>query len=207
MRSRHPLVMTVAWGLTAGLLAGCDTPSRIVKYPEGSLQVQFEDATAHSTCLVASVAMAANYLLGERVYTEAGIRQALHRAGLYETRVGDLQTYLANEKLHMVVLKGTLDGKPPLSLRYWLQNRGYPVICVINRRDNSPSFNHAVVAIGISRTLEGPPADSIHYLDPASPLQLHSEGLDAFETLWARGENAMMIVVAPPPDAGSDPVR
>ncbi len=197
-------IAAVGLGLVA---AGCEAPKRVMQYPEGTLPVRYEDATTYSTCLVASVAMTANYLVGERQYTEAGIRQALHQAGLYETRVGDLQEYLQGQKLHLVVLKGTTGGKPPLSLRYWLQDRGYPVICVINRHENSPSFNHAIVVIGISRTPEGPPADTIHYLDPASPMQLHSEGVEAFETMWARGEHAMMIVVAPPVDAEGDPGR
>jgi hypothetical protein len=70
---------------------------------------------------------------------------------------------------------------------------------VINRQAGNPAQNHAVVVIGISKIAQEESADRIHYLDPSSPVQLHSEAPAVFETNWARGEHAMMIVVQPPP--------
>jgi len=182
---------------TAFVLAGCQSPNRIAKYPPGSLRVCYEEATSHSSCLVASVAMAANYVVGERRFSEGGIRADLKRAGLDESRVGDLKTYLADQGLHLVTLAGRLDGNPPLGVKYWLLSRGYPVICVINRDPVDPNFNHAVVLIGISTTDNIESTDRIHYLDPSSAAMMHTDEAAIFETAWARGQHAMMVVVVP----------
>lgn len=187
-----------AWLLLPTLLAGCEASNRGGNYPAGALQVRYESATHHDTCLVASVAMAANYLLNEQQFTEDSIRQGLQQAKLDPTRIGDVETYMGQQGLHLVTLRGRMDGKPPASLRYWLLQRGYPVVCVINRQADNPDYNHAVVVIGISQTAPPESADMIHYLDPASPRQLHSQELGEFESLWSRGQNAMLIVVAPP---------
>lgn len=176
---------------------GCESPHRIAKYPDGSLQVRYEEATTHSSCLVASVAMAANYVVGERRFSENGIREDLKRAGWDESRVGDLKTYLTEQGLHLVTLAGSLDGNPPVSLKYWLLRRGYPVICVINRDPVDPNFNHAVVLIGISTTGDIESTDRIHYLDPSSADPLHADDAVKFEAAWARGQYAMMVVVVP----------
>jgi hypothetical protein len=188
--------------LLAGLglaSAGCEQPRQSAKYPEGALPVRYEASTAYSGCLIACVAMAANYLLDRSEFSETGIRQAMRQAGLDETRITDVKKYLAGKGLHLVALSGGLDGKPPGSLEYWVRQRGYPAICVINRQPDNPRFNHAVTAIGISGTGPVESADTIHYLDPSSPKQLHSEEAGAFEANWARGRHAMLIVVHPPP--------
>ncbi len=184
--------------------AGCAAPPRkVVSHPPGTLRVIYEQSTAHSTCLVASAVMAANYVLDRRALTEEGLRQELAARGLDETRVADIRAFLAERGLHLVVLQGRLDGEPPAGLEYWLKNRGYPVICVINRQPGDPAFNHAVVVIGISSNPQTPGVDMIHYLDPSSAEPLHSVERPVFQILWAGGDWAMMVVVRPP-EQGSD---
>lgn len=178
---------------------GCEQASRTAKYPEGALQVRYEASTRYSGCLIACTAMAANYLLDKTAFTEASIRHDLELAQLDESLVGDVKKYLETKKLHLVGLTGRLDGKPPASLEYWVQERGYPAICVINRQPDSPGQNHAVLVIGISKTKPDEKSDRIHYLDPSSPAHLHSEEQPVFEANWSRGGYAMMIVVQPPP--------
>jgi len=197
MSQRGATSLWVALIVIAAFLAGCESPNRIAKYPEGSLRVRYEEATTHSSCLVASIAMAANYVVGERRFSENGIREDLKRAGLDESRVRDLKTYLAGQDLHLVTLAGSLEGDPPIGLQYWLLRRGYPVICVINRDPVDPNFNHAVVLIGISTTGDIESTDRIHYLDPSSVSPLHTDDATKFEADWARGQYAMMVVVVP----------
>lgn len=177
---------------------GCQEAQRVAKYPEGALQVRYESSSKYSGCLIASVAMAANYLLNKTTFSEASIRSDLLVAGLDESRIGDVKKYLGEKGLHLITLSGCLDGKPPASLKYWVNDRGYPVICVINRQPSDPALNHAVVVIGISKMGSVESADRIHYLDPSSPVQLHGEELATFQANWARGQHAMMIVVQPP---------
>jgi hypothetical protein len=202
----------LAGGIFCGL-AGCEQPQRkLVTFPAGTLPVHYEVASAPTACLVASVTMAANYVLGERRFTEPDLRTALARQKLDEKRVGDLKKYLAEQGLELVVLTGRPDGEPPLGLRYWLLTRGYPVICVINRQGANPDlkthagsqYNHAVVVTGFSANPAQPSADIVYYLDPSTPDPLQSVGLAEFETLWARGDYAMMVIVKPPePSPGS----
>ena len=172
----------------------------MAKYPPGALQVRYEASTKYSGCLIACTAMAANYLLNKTAYSEASIRQELLLTRLDESRVGDVKKYLETKGLHLITLSGKLNAKPPAGLRYWVNERGYPVICVINRQPENPAANHAVVVIGISKMDEKDSADRIHYLDPSSPVQLHSEDPAIFDANWACGQRAMMIVVQPPPD-------
>ena len=122
-----------------GLLGGC-APKEFAKYPEGSLRVAYEESNSYSGCLAASTAMAANYLTDQRKFSEKGIREALKKANLDEARVGDVKAWLETQRLYLLTLSGTLDGKPPASLSYWLVQRGYPVICVINRHENDVKF-------------------------------------------------------------------
>lgn len=192
--------------VTLGQLSGC-APKQFANYPAGSLPVAYEESNSYTGCLVASTAMAANYLIGQRQFSEKSIREALKLAKLDETRPGDVKAWLETQGLYLLTLSGTLDGKPPASLGYWLLRRGYPVICVINRHDKDRDFNHAVVVIGFSKTAGNETADRIHYLDPASAKVLHSEDRKTFETLWARGEHAMMIVIAPPQEPATGPAR
>jgi len=198
--------LLVFMGLPLAVAAiGCSQTRPPVTFPPGTLPVRYEASTRHTTCLVASVAMAANYLLGERVYTEANIAQALKNEGKDETSTADLKAYLESKGLYLLTLSGQMDGKPPTSIRYWVQTRRYPVICVINSQENDPRFNHAVVVTGIGPKSETELSDTVHYLDPSDGQPLHSVPVAEFETLWARGQHAMMIVVAPPREAASGP--
>jgi len=194
-----PIVLMTCVGAA---LIGCEaTPKKPVKFPEGTIRLRYESAESYSTCMVASVAMVGNHLLGKQRFSESAIRTALKRHGRDETLVADLKAFLADEGLHLVVLQGRLDGKPPLQLGYWVKSRGYPAICIINRDpDGDPGFNHAVVVIGISENPEDGLADTIHYFDPATVEPLHSDPADEFDTIWGRCQRAMMIVVAPPTD-------
>jgi hypothetical protein len=197
---RTSIVLAVAVSLV--VLAGCDQPRRSFKLPDGCVQVRYEAATQYSTCLVASVAMAANYLAESRKFSETRIQKDLKRLGYDETRVGDMKAYLAQapEKLDLISLSGQLDAEPPTGLQYWLEQRGYPVICVINRHPQAdPGFNHAVVVIGICTNPNSGSADIIHYLDPSSADQLHTATADEFEVFWAAGQHVMMVVCRLPP--------
>jgi hypothetical protein len=148
---------------------------------------------------VAAVVMASNYVLGERRLTENLVRDELRRSGRDETAIEDLKDFLPSKGLHMVTLAGTIDGKPPTSLRYWVMQRGYPVICIINREGEDPAFNHAVVVTGIQAKPGESPTDIITCLDPSLPQAIDNVSAAEFGILWERGLHAMMIVVAPPP--------
>jgi hypothetical protein len=169
-----------------------------MKYPAGALKVGYEDATEPSSCLVASVAMAANYLLGEREFSEALMLKEFKHMGRDETSISDIKEYMVEKGLYMFNLAGELDTVPPISLRYWLEKRGYPVICIISEHPGGPEFNHAVVVIGICANPKRGSVDSIHYFDPSSFEALTSMDAKNFEKLWDRGGRAMLIVVKPP---------
>ncbi len=173
-------------------------------YPEGALRVRYEPATRFSSCLSASVAMAAEYV-DKRPFSEPGVRRGLHDAKLDETRPDDLARWLRTQRLDMIVLAGEFHDRAPVGLRWWVMQRGYPVICVINRKGDDPQYNHAVVVIGMkSNATEGAgPTDTVYYLDPSSTHGLETVDAEAFETWWTRGRRTMMIVVRPPPDAGT----
>jgi hypothetical protein len=83
--------------------------------------------------------------------------------------------------------------------------RGYPVICIINRHGTDVQFNHAVVVTGFSRNTEPGVADIVYYLDPSAKESLLTATAADFEQMWARGDRAMMLVVAPPEEAASAP--
>jgi hypothetical protein len=208
-RSAFPPAKQSEWALLFGYLvlalAGCESTEKEkrqpAKYPQDTLRVRYESAESYSTCLVASISMSANYVLGKREFSEESIRTALKSTGRDETLVADLKAYLAEQGLHLITLTGRIDGKPPVRLGYWVQSRGYPVICIINRDPESdPGFNHAVVVIGISANPEDGAADKIHYFDPSAPQPLQSDPVARFQTFWGRCDRAMMIVVAPPSD-------
>lgn len=190
---------SIAPGTLVALLAvGCQSPDRRNQLPAGCVPVQYVQANSHTTCLVACVAMAANYLEGEFRFSEKGILNELRARGLDESRVSDVKQYLDAEGFYLVTLAGRLHDEPPTGLAYWLLRRGYPVICVINRQGHEPQFNHAVVVVGLTRSSGVESADKIHYFDPASAMQFHTDEVPAFNELWIRGQNAMMVVIRPP---------
>jgi ABC-type bacteriocin/lantibiotic exporter with double-glycine peptidase domain len=200
----NPMKSILSIGITSVLLgffaAGCQQPKeKVHHYPRGALQVPYEGATSHTTCLVASTAMAANYLEGQHTYSEQSMLRQLKQMGMDETRVGALKQFLARDGLHLLAFKGDLDDKPPLGLEYLLEKRGYPVICVINYDESGdPDYNHAVVVIGISENPGPVSTDVIHYFDPVSQHQLHTVDDATFKQMWARSGQAMMIVTRAP---------
>ncbi len=190
-----PLMLSV-------LLAGCQAPQRVMTYPKGCWPVRYEPAVSHSSCLVASIVMAANYRLDKRQYSVPQVCRELKALHLDETSIADMNTYLERNGLALLTLSGNPSSKPPTGLQYWLRERRYPVICVINRRGSDERFNHAVVVIGITKN-SAEPADTVHYMDPSAQDPVLSCSITDFEVLWARGRNAMMIVIAPPQAAGA----
>jgi hypothetical protein len=196
----------VALACVTLLAPGCETPPREgAKYPPDTLRVRFERSDHHSTCLVASVAMAANYVTGDRRFSEKGMMEAIRQRGGDESLVADVKAFVAAEGLHLFAYRhGGLDDRPPLGLRWWLEERQHPVVCIINREPESdPAFQHAVVVIGVSPNPQAGSTDIIHYFDPAAgdaPLQ--SVDAAVFEDDWERCGRAMLIVAEPPADAG-----
>ncbi|GMV97034.1 MAG: hypothetical protein AMXMBFR83_13930 [Phycisphaerae bacterium] len=203
MRTGRRLMVMMACG--AVLSAGCGANRRVVSYPPDALIVAYEPATTYSTCLLAATAMAANYLEDRRRFTVPAMLAELRRAGADESRVGDVRRYLADKGLHLVALSGRLDDKPEEGLSFWLNAKGYPPICIINRTGDNPAFNHAVVVIGIQSRADS--TETIHYLDPSADPPLFSCDRSAFETLWGRCGRAMLLVVRPPADANDRPPR
>lgn len=182
------------------LSAGCEASRRLDTYPAGALAVQYEPASDYSACLVASVTMAANYLAGEHRYAEPAMLAELRQAGLDPSRAGDLKRHLSGKGLHLLTLAGRLEGRPPAGLFYWLRERGYPVICVINRSGTNLAYNHAVVVIGAQEPSSERTGGAVHYLDPSADEPLQTCTLATFEEMWQRGQWAMMVVLKPPAD-------
>jgi len=198
---RPGATVALALALMAGG-AGCESPQPQRQHPPGTLRIPYERADSHTGCLTASVAMVANYVLGEYRFSEKRLRHALERADLDETDPADVKNYLESVGLHLAIFRGELDGKPPLGLEYWVLQRGYPAICVINTHGGDPNLNHAVVVIGFSRTDAPESADTIYYLDPATADPLQKMPADEFERAWARAGHTMMVVVRPPAGEG-----
>jgi hypothetical protein len=184
------------------ILAGCEEPHR----PD-SLPVGFEAATTYSSCLVASVVMAANYTEERARFKVKDVIAELKAKGADETRVQDLKDYLAGKGLDLVTLAGGMSEDPYVGLGYWLRQGRYPVVCVINRMGTSPDFNHAVVVIGIEGNQPVERADRIYYLDPSADSPLFTCSGEAFETMWARGRHAMLVVTRWPAGATGDQKR
>lgn len=188
----------------AFIASGCEAPRRLVTYPPGALPVGFERSTSYSTCLAASVVMAANYLEAAPRFKLQEVVDEIRGYGGDETRVADLKEYLAGKGLQLFSMSGRADDIPPLGMGYWLRQKGYPVVCIINRVGGSPDFNHAVVVIGMQENLGIETADTIHYLDPSADNPLYTCSEETFEAMWSRCRNAMLVVARPP--AGLDPV-
>ncbi len=199
---RSSAVLMVGVMMASPWLAGCQGPQRkFVTYPPGTLAVPYETASGPTACLVASVSMAANYLVDKHEFAEPAVRAEMKAQGLQENSVADVKKYLEERGLYLVTLTGEADGRPPLGLGFWLERRGYPVICIINEHGADQKFNHAVVVTGISKNSADPPADIVYYLDPAAAEPLQSSELTQFEAAWELGKRAMMIVVAPPTES------
>lgn len=195
--------MTRSFWVAGGcaILLGCapKLESWATDYPAGVLDVRYEPATHFASCLVASVAMAASKVDGH-LYNEPEIRRQLREAGLDETRPHDLDTWLATRRLDLLILAGRLDDRPPFGVEYWVMQRGYPAICIVNRSGEDTRYNHAIVVIGVQRKVTDHPGttDTLYYLDPASKRGLETVDRETFEMWWSRGQRTMMVVVKPP---------
>lgn len=196
--SRYRPLLSFGVPVLLWFCAGCSRPTRLASYPPDTLHVQYEPATTYSTCLVASVAMVANYLEGQRRFTVPNMVRELRKVAADESRVEDVRDYVTGRGLHLIALSGRLDDRPEQGLAFWVRSRGYPAVCIINRAgDDKPDFNHAVVVIGVQRGVDS--AEIIQYLDPSADQPLYSCDRKTFETVWARCDHAMLLVVRPPP--------
>ena len=175
---------------------GCMESHHLVSYPPDTLTVPYEPATSYSACLVASVAMAANYLENNHRFTASQIMADVRAAKGEESRIGDVQQYLAGKGLHLLALAGKLNDEPEHGLGFWVKTKGYPAICIINRAGENPAFNHAVVVIGMQHGVDS--AEIIQYLDPSADQPLYTSNRAAFDTTWSRSGHAMLVVVKPP---------
>src|SRR5690606_34847549 len=101
-------IVVVAMLAVGPLLVGCEAPRRLVTFAPGAVPVVYEPATSYSECLVAGVAMAANYLEDSQRFTAEKISAELRTAGGDETKVADLKAYLAERGLHLLVLAGRM---------------------------------------------------------------------------------------------------
>lgn len=180
---------------------GCNVPRRVAvdRHPPGALKVRYECTTSDTSCLVASVVMAANYLDRRVRFKEPAVRRELERAGKDESRVADLRHFLRSKDLDLIVLEGARSLRPPNGLGYWLR-RGFPAICVINKIGKDADYNHAVVVIGFGPPEADPAQDGtvIHYLDPSSPKQQESGPAERFDEWWAVSGRALLIVTTVP---------
>lgn len=191
---RNPLLI-----LTMLLIVcpGCRKRIAVDTYPPGTLHVRYAAATELTDCLVASVSMCANYLLQTDRYTPPRIRQEMQAQSLDPSRVGDMQTWLADKGLTMTPVKGSLEADPPLGVAWWVQSRGHPVICVVNKYGTNADYNHAVVVIGVELAADGR-VDALHVLDPASPKRLERWDRETMETHWNATDRVMLPMFVTP---------
>ena len=145
----------------AGGAGGLRGPAPAGEYPPGALPVEFVPATTYSSCLVASVVMAANYVEDQPRFRVKDVLAELKAAGRDESKARDLKSYMEGKGLGVWTLTGQLDNHPPTGLGFWLRQERYPVVCVINRVGSSSDFNHAVVVIGMAD--DPPPNQPIGY--------------------------------------------
>jgi len=195
---RWRLIVPVIAGLiTAG---GCSFKRfAIDSYPPGCLHVRYHPAGGHSSCLLAAVIMAANYVDGRERFSEPDALRAIRAEKGDESRVSDVTDWFhrTQDELALFVLQGSLSGQPPTGLPYWLLDRGYPVVCVINKTGRNADYNHAVVVIGLAPA-SAASVERVHYLDPAALERVESCDRATFETYWSRGQNTMALVVPRP---------
>jgi len=197
IRSCQPILPLVLLAL-----AGCEASHRLVGYPPGALPVEFEPSTSYSTCLVASVTMAANYVEDRPRFKVKDVVAELKAAGADETKVQSLKEYMATRGFDVWSLAGEMSENPSTGLLFWLRRQRYPVVCVINRLGESSDFNHAVVVIGIGEHRGVESADKIYYLDPSADSPLYTCSAEEFENMWARCLHTMLVVTKSADRAG-----
>jgi len=204
----------IATSLLAFACAGATCERRIAvdDYPPGTLQVRFVPAMRWTDCLVAGVTMCANYVAGSSRLDPSRIRTGMTEAGLDPTRIADMRTYLAENGWELTPLHGRLSGEPETGLIWWVLERGYPILCVVNKYAGNADYNHAVVVIGF----EGPPqavpsepgrvapvlgVDKVCLLDPASPKRVECWDRLTFEHYWGSA-GRIMLPLYEKPEAG-----
>jgi hypothetical protein len=185
----------------------CYKREAIDVYPPNSLHVRYEDVSSDQSCLVASVVMAANYVDPHAELRESAALQEIADAGMDETLVADVKKWIDSKGFKLIHLKGQFNNQPPFGMHYWVQNRGYPVVCIVEKEEDKPSeelsFHHAVVVIGVDVDANVDNVDRIHYIDPISIKRLEFDTADDFEASWARGGYGMLLVILPPkPESG-----
>ncbi len=187
--------------LSLAILAGCHEPKIAVRqYPPTALRVRYVAATDYTDCLLASVVMVANYVSGHDRLEAGRLRREMRAEGLDPTVIGDFQTWAARYGLKLIALRGALDAEPPRDLAWWVVERGYPVICVINRHEGNPDYNHAVVVIGVDFDDSTQQVAGLDVLDPAAPRRLVHLPRADFERDWSATNRVMMLVFDAPRD-------
>jgi hypothetical protein len=169
-------------------------------FPAGVLQVRFVPAISYTDCLVASAVMCANYVTVSDRFSPAELRGDLEAAGLDPTRVADVKGWLADQRVTMQPLTGSLSDRELTGLAWWLLRGGYPVICVMNKFAGNADYNHAVVVIGIEGGGGAESAEAVYLLDPASPRCLERFDRLTFLHYWGSAGNMMLPVFETPPD-------
>jgi hypothetical protein len=198
-RNRTPRLGAVLFACLPVLSgAGCKKQLTALETPPGTLPVRYVPATDYTDCLLASVIMSANYVDGRPRLVPSTVRADLEADGLDRTRLGDFRNWMSTQGFRMIALKGRLVRTPPDGVLWWVQERGYPVICVLNRHGGDPEFNHAVVVIGFDLGDNEKEVRNVHLLDPASPYGVESPDRATFEREWQETDRVMILVFDEP---------
>ena len=194
-----PVVAIAAALLTlTGSIAGCRKRIAVDSYPPGVLRVRFVQAHDYTDCLVAATVMCANYVAGANRLQPLQVREGLQGAGLDPTQVEAMRTWLAQVGFELVPLKGEFSDQPQTGLGWWIHQRGYPAICVINRFAGDADYNHAVVVIGFDPPGPASEAQGVYLLDPAAAKRLVRLEIKRFEHYWACGDYVMLPLFETP---------
>lgn len=195
-----------AGALVAVLVLSIGGPScakrvAVDEFPPGTVRVGYLAATDYTDCLVASVSMCANYVLGGRRFSPVELRRDLTAAGLDHALVADVGPLLAERGFELRPLVGELSDAPPLGLGWWVLQRGYPVTCVVNKFAGNADYNHAIVVIGINGGGSAESAEAVYVLDPASPKRLERWERLEFLHYWGSAGRVMLPLFETPGDA------
>ena len=178
--------------------AGCQRRIAVDTFPAGTVHVRFVPAANYTDCLVASVVMCANYVTASERFEPADVREGLTAAGLDPTRIADVRDYLTGRRLTLQPLTGSFTDRELTGLGWWLLQGGYPVICVMNKNGGNADYNHAVVVIGVGGGDSVASAQTVHYLDPASPRRLESVDRLLFQHYWGSAGKIMLPLFETP---------
>lgn len=115
--------------------------------------------------------------------------------------MADVQAWLGERGFELKPLVGELSDDPPLGIGWWLLERGYPVICVINKFAGNADYNHAVVIIGMKGGGSAESAETVYILDPASPKRIEQWERLKFVHYWGSAGRVMLPLFETPPKA------